>query len=260
MPGEEFNQAVTIGGEITDTPHNDAWDNLEDWLNPRFANGDPGDLIVCDSTGDPRPVPASGDLEVDEDGVFSLGRRGVFTDATEETTVSTSFVSLGDEVAGIVVPAEGVLCVLYRALWKQVGSSATGLIHAAIHIDGNPVEQVLPDTAPIATVGVQLGHDATPNWNPLFTSALSDGVNIRSGGLTTGGGSSSDASVGTDPQIFGQSYIGEPAQVEFWQPAIFEVAAGSHTVSVRFRKDTDPDSGTCHVKDRKLRVWAMGFS
>lgn len=61
MAGEEFNQGVTFGGEISAAPHNTAWDNIEDWLNERLALGTSGQLIVCDSNGDPRPISLSGD-------------------------------------------------------------------------------------------------------------------------------------------------------------------------------------------------------
>ena len=81
MAGEEFTQEVTIGGEISAAPHNDAWDNIEDWLNPRLAGGASGNLILCDSNGDPRPVAMSGDATIAASGAVTVADGSV--DATD---------------------------------------------------------------------------------------------------------------------------------------------------------------------------------
>jgi hypothetical protein len=77
MAGATFQQAVTLGGEISAAPHNDAWDNLEDYINDRLADGTSGQLIVCDSSGNPRPATISGDITVDSNGVATLAAGSV---------------------------------------------------------------------------------------------------------------------------------------------------------------------------------------
>ena len=275
MPGADFTQAVTLGGEISATPHNDAWDNLEDFLNPRLGGGDAADLIICDATGNPRPVALSGDATVDFAGALSvfggdadekLGlthggvvRRGKSIIATEESRTNTAYGTLTtpDQVSSVVLPTDGLLLIGYQALWKGGPN-----VRAAIFLGANQLKiGMRGQTAPQTQAGAMDASALTTEYAALHTTSMG----LMSSDGMAGGGDQSQVTTGQVVGAFDDRNANDAAMeiggtVEGVEAtgglvAVF-AAAGTYTVSVQFKRLT---SGAVTVKERKLWVWTMGF-
>lgn len=204
---------------------------------------------ALDSTGlladDLASAPAE-DLGLSQTGT---ARRGVFTDATEETTTSTSYVSLGDEVASVVLPTDGLLFVMYRALWKLTGASNPGSV--ALFLGSNQLKLVGDEAAP-GEVGLSLPA-AGDNYAPVATSGQ---VGDDGGAFQALDSETADSSLVTTGSLIGLS--GGAGRLGVGEPLVIDAAAGTYTVSVRFKVNATA-GGTLSVKQRKLWVWTLGF-
>ena len=159
-------------------------------------------------------------------GIRSSGKSIV---AVEQSTNSGTYTELGtpDRVEDIVVPADGLLFVHYRALAKAaIGADAK----AAIFIGSNQLKgQGIP--APVV-------HEVAVNDDEYQWLVTGPG-----GGLvySAGNGAASDG-VTTGLLAAGVFAI--------------EVAAGTYDISMRFKSS---GSASVTAKDRRLRAWSMAF-
>jgi hypothetical protein len=172
------------------------------------------------------------------------GYRGQSIITTEEARTNTSYGTLTtpDEVTGIVVPTDGILCIHYAALWKN---SVTGAGGAAIFIGGNQLRKGIGGG--ITEVDATTGPPSGTLYTRLMTSSMDSGIRGDNGGsvadatLLTTGLSGSMAASGT--RVGGHIMV-------------HELAAGTYTVNVQFKAT----SGTVTAKERRLRVWTMVFT
>lgn len=165
-------------------------------------------------------------------------RRGKCIVATEETTTSTSYTLLStpDRVQNVVLPADGLIFVVYRALTKG-GAGTTE--SAAIFVGSNQLKQPEADSVPVVQAAAPVGGFGYYGQIHSF-----------SGGLTLGGfGSLSDTSSVTTGQTISHQ------NNTYGGACIIEAAAGTYDISVRFKTP----SGTLYAKERKLWVWTQAF-
>jgi hypothetical protein len=162
--------------------------------------------------------------------------RGKSIIATNQSTTSAVYTTLTtpDQVAGIVVPTDGVLFVLYHALWaSSVGSAA----NAAVFIGANQLK-------------VEFNNFAVPTLQEA-TSGTNAGVNATLGSSSVGIVSTQNTGVNQSDVTTGQ-VIGNH---DFGGPIAIKVAAGTYTVSVQFKVS----SGNVAVQNRNLWVYTLGF-
>lgn len=215
-----------------------------------LAAGSDGRILVADASGVLQYRSMSGDATTSNTGVVTVNQQQAAADTTERTTTSSSFVLLtGAPQKSITFGADGgIIWVLYRALWKLVGSSGgTAEAHAAIHIAGSALAHAI----------ISHGED---EYGKLFTSPFTTGISTGTGysGLNTSGQTTSAQSYSL-PAIHG---LIEPAyapdMIGYWGRVPIEVGAGTHTVDVRFKLGGS-DGGTVHVDEQKLFVSGEAF-
>ena len=184
----------------------------------------------------------------------TTARRGKSVVATEQSTTSTSFVTLTtpDQVASIVLPTDGLIFVAYRALWKLTGASNPANVQ--LFLGSNEVLSPFHDAAP-QSVAASLANGSTL-YGPLQTSPVGTG---NAGGFTAAGSSGgSDSTYVTTGQYLGQKEGSAGHSGALGSPVVIEAAAGTYTISVRFKVNVT-SGGTLFLKERKLWVWTMGF-
>lgn len=202
-------------------------------------------VTKADGSLDPVAVQANLDaLSVGESGKTAVVSHGYWADATEESTTSASYVSLGDSVQ-VVLPNKGLIFAAYVATWKEsVGSAA----RAALFF--NDEQQHAPyftEAAPFPTEAIIFVADT---WKPLAAAPV---------GLFSGAGSL-DADEYTGDVTTGQS-VGvadenaAAAPYFMFGPFVGWADAGTYTVGPRFKTS----SGTVTVKDRQLWVWTQSM-
>ena len=183
-----------------------------------------------------------------------VGSAGATNIATSESRTNTAYGTLAtpDQVTGLVVPANGLILVLYQATWRE---SVNGAANAALFINSNQLQTAQAGLgAPYATsasIGtgaggedvvlssVSYGLGSFNNaavFNSTYTGDVTTGQSVGGGAFgftaSTGGGSPTT-----------QLVLGGPCY-------IFGLAAGTYTVSVRFKAS----SGSVTAKNRRL--WA----
>lgn len=168
-------------------------------------------------------------------------RRGTSMIATAETRANSTYGTLTtpDQVSNVVLPANGLIVVLYQATWQE---SAPIVARAAIFLGNN-----------------QLKNAGTVNAAPVTEEAV--GVCNATGNIdralsTNGYGLTSDPSNAT--AYTGDVTTGQAVAVQGGGgagPVFIFAAAGTYDVSVRFKAT----SGSVTVKNRKLWVWTIGF-
>ncbi len=155
--------------------------------------------------------------------------------ATEESRTNTEYGKLGtaDEVANVVLPANGLIFVGFFAQFK---SSVSGNGSAAIFLNSTQLKirsvEVLPQAAPTET---------SNNWYPL-TSSGSGLISYRT-----------SSNVGEDVTT-GQVVAANPAAGYGGVIPIF-AAAGTYSISVQFKAI----SGSVTAKNRKLWAYTLGY-
>lgn len=150
--------------------------------------------------------------------------------AAEQETYSTSYELLGtpDRVSDIVLPTDGLIFVSYRA--RAMASFANSGA-AAIFLDSNQVE--VPFINVLVSQAAAI-NDAEYQW--LFSNA---------------NGLSYTAASGAAPAL--------PATGVILAGGILAIEADAGTYDVSVRVKSDDDGKFVRVKERKLRVWSMGF-
>jgi hypothetical protein len=189
--------------------------------------------------------------------------RGACSIATSESRTNTAYGLLAtpDQVAGIVLPADGLIAVCYQATWQN---SVVGAGEAAIFLGSNQLQvqgwdattghQPLPQSAcgapaglntPLFTVpvGLATGTSATA-FNNDATTGQAIGAFLYSGALGAKIGAQQTTFQFTNSTIMlgGRCYI--------------FAAAGTYTVSVQFKAS----SGSVTASNRKLWCQALSFS
>jgi hypothetical protein len=215
---------IEAGTEIVATEHQANYEAIRDVI-----NGDIDTANIASSVLE--------DLGLDDS---TSQRRGVTSVATEESRANTAYglMTTPDQVSSIVVPADGLLFVSYRAMIKE---SVQGAAAAAVFIGANQVQQVDVFAAPVVA-----------EWTSITSLGIDDsGANVY--GLLEGPGTNGELSL--RQRSGGNAYSGD-VTTGMPQPfAAFFVAAGTYNVSVQFKAS----SGSVTVKNRALRVWTMGF-
>jgi hypothetical protein len=168
-------------------------------------------------------------------GIRSSGKSII---SAEQAINSTTFALAGtpDRVEEIVLPNDGLIFVLYRALAKNDTGGAGG--YAAIFLDEVQLKTPAVSGAPV----VSDVYIDDPDYSWLTTRPrglhISDATTAASDGVSTGLAVS-------DPTT------GDAAL------CVIEAAAGTYNVSVRFKAAASDKPIT--VKDRRLRVWSQAF-
>src|SRR6187455_2983289 len=151
--------------------------------------------------------------------------------ATEESRTNTAFGTLTtpDEITGIVLPENGLICVGYRAVAKSTVESAGTF---ALFLGSNQVKagvSVAPEVRQANLTGTA--------FKPIGVSA--SGPDVGSGGAYSG-----DVTTG---QLLAPNLSAAPFAVIF-------AAAGTYAVSVQFKAS----SGSVVAKERKLWAFTLG--
>jgi hypothetical protein len=177
---------------------------------------------------------------------------GALAVATEQSTVSTSFALLTtpDRIQSIVLPAMGLIHVLYQATWR---CTTAGEGYAGIFLGNTQLKRAsIANASASDQTAVHMGNTAN-KWQPL---ASFGGGLIGDGGPGAWGVADYPGDVTTGMVVGAE--LGQDAGGDIDQrggAAVIFAAAGTYDVSVRFRAGV----GTVSVKDRKLWVWVRGF-
>jgi hypothetical protein len=171
--------------------------------------------------------------------------RGATIIATSEARTNTAYGTLTtpDQVAGIVLPTNGIICVLYKATWQE---SVSGAARAAIFIGATQLAR--PTLGSTSTVVQEADLGGTATNNSVLTSyplGLASGAN-------SAGSYTSDVTTG---QAVGLAPDTTDTSTTWGGACHIFAAAGTYTISVQFKSS----SGSVTAKDRKLYVWTLGF-
>jgi hypothetical protein len=170
-------------------------------------------------------------------------RRGRSVQATAGSRASVSYGALDngpDEVARLVLPTDGLLCVSYRALVKE---SVWGAARVAVFVNGvqlllSAANNSVPASAQECSVGA-LGGTTGPNVTGVYRRVVAGDAGLA----IAGDGYAGDATFGSSASPLLTNHLE------------CEMAAGTYTVGVQYKAS----SGTVTAQDRKLRVWALAF-
>lgn len=170
-------------------------------------------------------------------------RRGSCIVATEEARTNTAYglLTTADRVQNVVLPANGLIFIVYNAMWKE---SVLNAARGAIFIGSNQLKIARSDQASPVVQETSINEVA----------GSYEGLGSSTTGLisaeSTGAGYSGDVTTG---QIVGYRSLAATNA----PPGICAVfaAAGTYDISVQFKAS----SGSVTVKERKLWVWTMGF-
>lgn len=172
--------------------------------------------------------------------------RGKSIIATSQSRTNTAYGTLTtpDQVTGIVMPTDGVIVVLFNAVWQQATTGAD--VRAGIFLNGTQlvrgVQNAVANAVQEADLGGTGARDTILTTYPLGLVSAGNSAGSYSGVATTG------QSFGLAPDTTDTSTT--------WGGACFIfAAAGTYTVDIRYKAS----SGSVTAKDRKLFVWSMGF-
>jgi hypothetical protein len=197
-------------------------------------------------------------------------RRGKSIIATEEarTNVAYGLLTTPDRVQNIVLPADGLIVVLYQAVWKQ---SVAGAARAALFIGATQLKVAnWGASGEASAAGEQAAMMASPDTQvnsdrPLFTTPLglaspaanttAFGGHVTTGQAIAGIGDGSAISMEVTRGGDGVQTLVLPNTVGVGGGCFVSAAAGTYDISVQFKAS----SGSVTVKDRKLWVWTFGF-
>lgn len=166
-------------------------------------------------------------------------RRGVKVTATQESRTNTAYGTLTTaDTVTVTVPTNGLIFVQFSAQVLMGTASATG--NVGLFVGATQARTVLPAVATHQPLEDN-GGGISPDWDYVFTSP--GAVDQASGSIFWSNVSGGDA---TDPGVTPNA-IGQPIAID--------VPAGTYAVSVQFKAS----SGSISARNRKLRVWTMGF-
>lgn len=182
------------------------------------------------------------------------GSRGSFSLATSQNTSSTSYTTLStaDQVTNILLPANGLIEVVYDAIWQE---SVLGAARAAIFLGSNQLKARAANinTGPLVQEAATQGNAAALD-TPLGTIA----IGLASGQTGPSQGVGTDVTTGQAIGGMGSNnasfYTGTAnwlaAQMPVGGSCLIKAAAGTYTISVQFKAS----SGSVTVKNRNLWV------
>jgi hypothetical protein len=177
--------------------------------------------------------------------------------STLETVTSTVYTTLTtpDQVTGVVLPTDGLICVLYQAGWQE---SVSGAARAAVFIGANQLK-VNDFTVPGPSLQAAATNSAPANIRQALWTAhaglVSSGLNVNVAiPVTTG------MAVGMRgnwaSEYSGTTVAGSSSSIDMsGGPLHIFAAAGTYTVSIQFKSS----SGTVGAQNRKLWVWTKEF-
>jgi hypothetical protein len=171
-------------------------------------------------------------------------RRGMVAIPGEDTTSNAAYTLLAtpDQVASVAVPAKGYLKVKYFAAYKV---SAAATVAAAIFLNSAQVGMVnVADLDVVDTASAEMSTAVGAGNVNKYAAVQSRTVVGGGGGLVNVTGAPADA-----------AFTAFPTSGMVVSPAEIFVAAGTYTVSIRFKTS----AGTLSVKDRRLWVETVGF-
>lgn len=176
-------------------------------------------------------------------------RRGKVMIAAEEPRTDTSFglLTTPDRISGVSLPADGLMFVVYRALWKSSVAAAgkAGLFLGATQL----VRDDSASASPIA-------NEATTH-NSVADRYVALGTGPAAGLVSDDNRAAAITADSSGPQVLGwHQSVAPTSDPRFGGGVLVLFApAGSYDVSVQYRAT----SGTVTVKSRKLWVWTAGF-
>lgn len=205
---------------------------LRDKINGNLANGNISAAAAIELSK-LEGTPAD-ELGLNSGGVV---RRGKSIIATEETRTNSAYglMPTPDRVSGIVLSTDGLIAVTYRATWKVTGAAGNRQAYAAFFLGA---QQLRRSTNAASPDPMELNHtfSAGEVYRPLEShyegSFISSADTAYTGDVTTG-------------QVASRGLL------------LIEAAAGTYDLSVQFKGAASPEPIV--VKNRKLRVWTMGF-
>ena len=204
----------------------------------------------------PPDVPADmAELAQDVEDTLSNGAgfrsHGKSIVSAEQSTTSTSYTLLGapDRVQNIVLPTDGLIFVMFRALMADSLSNG----RAAIFLGSNQVKSLFPGQPPPTTTGEARLLDGEYQWVVSSPVGLAGGAAV-SGGASLGGVTTGMA-LGTRVDPSSPTDTRAPAY-DVGQPCVIEAAAGTYDVSVRVKASS---GATFYATERKLWVWSQAF-
>jgi hypothetical protein len=177
-----------------------------------------------------------------------VGRgKSIIATTESRTNVAYGTLTTPDQVTGIVLPTDGLICVAYQATWQE---SVNAAARAAIFIGANQVKYAQTQNA---------GPIVQEAFLSCGTPAIDKGLASAFMGLESSSGTI-DATAYTGDVTTGQILgYGSPALsagiTPEGGPCYVFAAAGTYTVSVQFKAS----SGSVTAKNRKLLVWTIGF-
>lgn len=268
MPTFDRGHTYVNGEDATEDIFNDPWDALETFLNVTKLDG------VNLQNGIITPAMLTTALQ---QLIGANGGRGKSIIAGEGTRTNVAYGALDagaapgpDSVTGVVVPANGIMRIGFRASWKE---SVENAARAAIFIGSNQLKIAQPNVANPAVQEAGIGVQGSPgdtagtyrllHSHPVGLVAL-NGDTAYAGDVATGQGFASAGYGDTSTYYVGGSlFILDESISDASLPAIgaggfvevHGLPAASYDVSVQFKAS----SGTVSVKERKLWVEAVGF-
>jgi hypothetical protein len=169
--------------------------------------------------------------------------------ATTESRSNAAYGSLTtpDLVRNLVLPADGLICVMYQAIWKE---SVDNQARAAIFVGVNQLKaRTLGGTAPLVQ------EASCPGSANSFMPLATYGGGLFGATANIGGTISADVTTGQVVGMLDDSLGYGPPTPGAWGPAYIFAAAGTYDISVQFKAA----SGTVTAQNRKLWVWTVGF-
>lgn len=222
-----------------------------------FVNGTPADGVQVNARYAPLYAALNGALDTDNllDVINerlgltkgAIKRRGKSIIPTPESRTNAAYGTMPtpDQVAGIVLPTDGLIYVAYQATWQE---SVNATAQASIFVGANQLQIAMTNGVAPTINQAALGVGAAAVDKPL---ASSSGGLVSSNGLAQASVYSGDATTG---QIVGVNSTAS-ATFPIGGPVAIFATAGTYTISVQFRVS----SGSVTVKNRKLWVWTIGF-
>lgn len=157
------------------------------------------------------------------------------SDSTSATTYAVGNLTTPDRVQGIVLPTDGLIAVMYQAIWQNtVANNAK----ASLFIGANQLKGGVGTGVPVVQ---EISGPTEVNDDALLFSSQN--------GLQRDGGVGAATEV-TTGQIVGTNTFANGG------PIYIFAAAGTYDVSVQFKNTA---AGTLTVKNRHLWVWSHGF-
>jgi hypothetical protein len=188
-------------------------------------------------------------------GVSDAGtvRSGKSIIATEESRTNAAYglLTTPDRVSGVVLPTDGLIFVIYRALWKTAGAAGT---KAGLFLGANQVKVWDATTNTSQNVEGADTPGSLAGYYPLVLGPSGFFSPISAGVINW----SADAATGMLLGLQGpaESAPMDGSQREYGGIAAIAASAGTYDVSVQFK---NTGGGAVSAKERKLWVWTRGF-